>query len=114
MEVIETLKDSVKKADGKNPENNLLFSDIKSNTNIDNLNMIEKDNIEFSNDNSISKKDKALNDNNNKVSYLNTETVNQTYDNQIIFTDKNNYNDELSNKNPLITNKIENGSNNII
>lgn len=43
---------------------------------------------------------------------MNTENINQTYDNQILFTDKNNYNEkDISSKN-LFTVRKENLDNN--
>jgi hypothetical protein len=50
---------------------------------------------------------------NNKMYYMNTET-NQTYDNQILFTDKNNQNDkDISSINLYTSRKdiLENNSN---
>jgi hypothetical protein len=39
---------------------------------------------------------------------MNTETINQTYDNQILFTDKNNYNEKDMSSQNLFSSRKEN------
>jgi len=103
LEVIETLKDSVKKAD-EISKNNILSSDMKKNF-IDDLNSDEKSNDNTNNSNNKSGNQMILN---NKIYYMNTETINQTYDNQILFTDKNNYNEKDHSSKNLFTVRKEN------
>lgn len=99
------MKDSVKKADSKSSKNNVLSSDIKPKKFIDELNYDDRSNDNTQNSNNKSGNQMILN---NKIYYMNTETINQTYDNQILFTDKNNYNEKDMSSQNLFTNRKEN------
>jgi hypothetical protein len=108
LEVIETLKDSVKKADKNSNKNNILSSEIKPKKYIDDINDDIKSNDNTNNSNNKSGNQMILN---NKIYYMNTEntgTINQTYDNQVLFTDKNNYNEKDISSGNLFTVRKEN------
>ena len=107
LEVIETLKDSVKKADTKSSKKDILSSDIKPKKYIDDIND-DKSNDNTNNSNNKSGNPMILN---NKMYYMNTEqtgTINQTYDNQVLFTDKNNYNEKDNSSKNLFTVRKDN------
>lgn len=95
LEVIETLKDTVKKADAKVDKNSTQSIDLKKNTYVDSL-VEDKSNENIYDSNNKSGNQMIL----NKNYYLNTtETINQTYDNQILFTDKTNFNENETSRN---------------
>jgi hypothetical protein len=107
LEVIETLKESVKKSDTKS-KNNILSTDIKPKFIIDDIKNDDKFINELNNNNKYNQM--ILNDNH----YMNTET-NQTYDNQVLFTEKNNQKEkDLSSKNLFTVRKdfAQNNNNN--